>query len=201
MSEVSICNQALSWLREAPIISLDDPSAKAGVCKLNYYPVRDAVLEAHNWTFAIGRYNLAPLSEAPEFRYSKAYTIPVEVLRVISVNEQDMNDPTRDWQVEGDSIVSNESSCKVKAVVRVEDPDKFSALFTQAFAARLAADMAISITGSRALQEQNYRLYLQKMREAVSVDNLQGKSQRIRSRWMSQARNSGGPRTTQGPVV
>ena len=64
-SEVSICNQAISWLGGKSIISLDDGTTEANLCKANYDHLRDVVLEAKAWTFAIKRVQFAKLSEDP----------------------------------------------------------------------------------------------------------------------------------------
>lgn len=201
MSEVSICNQALSWVGEDPITSLNDPTTKAeSLCKANYAPLRDAVLEAHNWTFAIARYNVAKLTTSPEYGYANQFTIPGEVLRVISVNKLALNDVTRDWQIEGENIVTDDTTCKMMAVIRVTDPNKFSAMFEQALAARLAEALSIPITKSLNIQQAMMEKYDMLVRKAISIDNIQGKSKRLRSRWLQNARLSSGPRSI-GPVV
>ena len=192
-SEVGICNQALGWLGATPIISLDDNTTEARLCKANYALVRDAVLEAHNWTFAIGRFDLPQNATGPVNGYTNAFQIPTEVLRVLDVNCGE------DWRVEGQDIVTNEAVAKIRAVVRVADPNRFSSLFTQALAARLAADLAIALTQSRELQQQHYQIYLEKLDEAAANDGSQGKSRQITSSWLRGSRAGGSG--VAGPTV
>lgn len=201
MSEVAICNQALGWLGESPITDFTDPTRIAGLCALNYAPIRDAVLEAHNWTFATKRYNIAKAVTGPAFGYANRYPIPGEVLQVLEVNRLTPDDPRGTWFIEDGHIITDDNECKMIAIFRVTDTNAFSSLFTQALAQRIASDLAIGVTGSRTLQQQHWQLYTAKLREASSRDGQQGKSKRLRSRYMERARLSSGPRSTAGPEV
>ncbi len=199
-SEVDICNKALLSLGAAQILSLDDPQTEAILCKQLYADLRDAVMQAHNWSWAIERVVLPKGGTDPTFRYANAYPLPSRVLYVQEVNKVDFNDPVRDWQVENDAIVSNDNTCSAKLLRQVTDTSKFSPLFVQCLQARLAADMAIPLTSNGKLEEAKWNLYRQKLIEAAGRDGQQGKSRRIRSRWLEQARLSSGPRGA-GPVV
>lgn len=196
-TEVSICNQGLGWLGANLITSLDDESREAQLCKANYQYLRDAVLEAGNWTFATQWFDLAKLNNPPLSEYANSFEIPSEVLRVMFCG-LDRRHPTT-WQREGNAIVTNDSRCRIQAIRRIDDPARFSTLFAQALAHRIAADLAIPLTNSRSLAETHTALYIAKMKEAESMDNSQGRSRRIRSRWLTGARAQG-PRTM-GPTV
>ena len=162
--------------------------------------LRDAVLQAHDWSFAIERINLPKSATDPTFRYANSFPLPSRVLHVLEVNKVEANDPVRDWQVENDNIVSNDATCSAKLLRQVTDTLKFSPLFIQALQARLAADMAIPLTSNGKLEEAKWGLYNAKLKEASSRDGQQGKSKRIRSRWLENARLSSGPRGL-GPTV
>lgn len=187
-SAVSICNQALAQLGAASIISLDDEKTEASLCKAMYAPLRDAVLEAYDWSFAIRWFDLPKLTNPPIGEYANAFQLPSSILRVIFVG-QDSHSAVRDWQVEGDSIVTNAGNCRCKAIVRITDPSKFTPLFTQALTARLAAELAVPLTKSRSTMETLFSLYDAKLREAARRNNQQGTSRRIRSRWLHRARS------------
>jgi len=199
-SEVDICNKALLSLGANQIISLDDDSTEAILCKQLYADLRDAVLQAHDWSFAIERVNLPKGGTDPTFRYANAYPLPARVLHVLEVNKIARDDPTRDWQVENDMIVTNDNNCAAMLLRQVTDTSKFSPLFIQALQARLASDMAIPLTSNGKLEEAKWSLYMAKLRQASSRDGQQGKSKRIRSRWLLDARLSSGPRGL-GPTV
>ncbi len=199
-SEVDICNKALLSLGAAQIISLDDPQTEAVLCKQLYADLRDAVLQAHDWSFAIERINLPKGGTDPTFRYANAFPLPGRVLYVMEVNKIVRTDPVRDWQVENDAIVTDDINCAAKLLKQVIDTSKFAPLFIQALQARLAADMAIPLTSNGKLEQAKWSLYRSKIMEAAGRDGQQGKSRRIRSRWLENARLSSGPRGL-GPTV
>ena len=194
MSEVSICNQALSLLgaigREntVPLTSLDDDSNYARLCKLNYEPVRDAVLAEHNWSFATRWEKLTAAADPSPGEFANEYPLPGDVLEVLFVGED--YDHPEEWRLEGNAV-RTDGPGKVQVIYRVEDTSRFSSLFTQAFVARLAAELAIPVTNSRTLMENMFAMYDQKMKRAAARDSQQGTSRRIRSRWLSHSRNRG----------
>jgi len=188
-SKVSICNQALSLVGAETITSLDDDQKEAKLCKLNYDNIRDTVLEAHDWTFAIKWYDLPALADPPLSEFANAYEIPSEVLRIMFVG-QNYNSQAN-WQVEAGNIVTNDASCRCQTIISIDDPSKYSPLFIQAFVARMAMELAIPITNSRSLMESNAQLYRAKVQDAVTKDNQQGKTRRIRSRWLQASRSRG----------
>lgn len=183
-SEVSICNQAISWLGGNLIISLDDATVEAQLCKANYAPLRDAVMEEGKWTFATRRLELAQSATLPGFGYARAYVIPPEVLSVIMATEnQDNKNNTDnlDWRREERFVLSDTERVFAKCIIRIEDPSLFSDMFVQALASRIAADIAIALTESSTKEAAMWTKYFALVTEAKSVDGMQGKSDRIRT--------------------
>lgn len=198
MSEVSICNQALTLIGAQTIISLGDDTKEAKLCSLNYAPVRDAVLSESDWTFATRWQELAKSADPAPGEFTNEYPLPSDVLAVLFVGEN-YNNPEH-WRLEDNAIRTDANKCKCQVLYRVEDTSKFSSLFTQAFVARLAAELAIPITNSRTLMENMFVMYEQKMKTAAARDSQQGKSRRIRSTWLSLARARNG-QIGAGPYV
>jgi hypothetical protein len=179
------------------ITSFDDNTVEAKLCKANYEPVRDTVLEEHNWTFATQWRVLVAAANPAEGEFDKEYPLPSDVLTVLVVGED--YEHQENWQLENNAIRTNAAG-KCQVLYRVTDPSKFSSMFIQALVARLAAEMAIPITNSRTLMETMYALYEQKISKAASRDSQQGKSRRIRSKWLNRARFSSGE-SVLGPYV
>lgn len=183
-SEIQICNLALSYLGQSPITNLMNPqNATEQLCALNYKPCRDAVLEAHNWTFAMARATLTtPDVTPPEWGLAYRFQLPTNLLRVVwAGRQQDENYyDTFDWQVEDDYLVTDANPVWIRYVKVIEDASKFSPLFVQALACRLAMDMCVSITENVALYERLVNMFAAKIGEAVNVDALQGRSKRIK---------------------
>jgi len=197
VSEVSISNKALGWLGADRITSLNDTQTEAVTAKENYAESRDYVLADTDWTFAIKRYQLALSTEKPSFGYTNAFLLPDEVLRVITYNERDANyqntrtSVTDRWDVENGFIVSNDESANVRAIARITDTALFSPGFVLCVAARMAADMAMSLTNSTKREQAMEAKYQYYLRQAKRADGRQGKSKRLVSTYLTDARFSG----------
>lgn len=179
VSETSICNQALTWLGQDPISSLDDRSTTAEWMRNNYPFLRDAVLEERTWTFATRRLK-SETAERDDFDTMFAHPLDSNWLAVFRVYRNTTTRspdywPTSDgWRREGDYILARDEVVYMWGIKRVTDPSKFSSLFVQALAQRLAADAAIPLTENRALQADMWNLYQQKLAEAAARDGQQG---------------------------
>lgn len=197
-SVVQICNLALSWLGGDLIISLDDETVEAKLCKANYEPLRDAVLEEREWTFAVVRKELAALQSVPLYGFDKAFQIPPATLRVLQIsrggdsveagadnsryNTGQGREERIDWLREGSTVVANNAErVFARLLTRVTDTTKFSAAFDQALAARIAMDIALPLTNSDKMQQSMTAMYGQKLRIAAGTDGMQGRSYKTRS--------------------
>ena len=198
VSEVQICNQALALIGADFITSLDDNVNEAKLCKINYEPVRDAVLAEHDWSFATRWQTLAQEADPPPGEFQNSYPLPPDVLAVQFVGEDYQNPEV--WQLEDNAIRTDATTCKCQVLYQVTDTSKYPSLFTQALVARLAAELAIPITNSRTLMENMFAMYDQKMKRAAARDGQQGRSRRLRSHWLSTARARWGYRGM-GPYV
>lgn len=194
VSDVGICNQAIGWVGGNLITSLDQDQAEARLAKANYALLRNALLEAAEWTFAMRRFVPPRLAAAPEWGYPYKFQLPSDVLRVCYVGQSgrpEEGDPVLNWLREGQWILTEQEQVFVRAVVEIVDPVQFSPLFVQALAARLAMDLAIPIASSRSLQNDMANLFSAKMSEAVSSDAKQGRARLIRAPGMKLARRAG----------
>ena len=193
VSEVSICNQALSWLGQSAISSLDDKSTTAEWMRNNYPFIRDAVLEERMWTFATAR---AKSVSAERDAWDSAYVhaTPGEWISVFRVYRTSGTTTLTsvDWRLEDGKILCAEDSILLWGLKRVTDTGKFSPLFIQALAARIAADAAIPLTENRQLQVDMWGLYGDKLREAAARDGQQGSNDMITQSRLTGVRNYGG---------
>ena len=203
-TQVSIANLALSWLGTKGITNFSDDTVEASAVRLNYEDAIKAVLEDRNWTFAIERMILTPEEATPIFGYGHQFTIPARVRRVVSVTLEGVGDVTTlenrsgandeiDWQKEKNKILANEDKIFVRAVVDEDDPARYPSAFVHALAARLAADMAITLTHSKELQADNWGLYQAKLTAASSSDGRQGRRERLDAPRLTRARRLGYP--------
>jgi hypothetical protein len=186
VSEVSICNQALGWLGASQITSLDDPSTNANLCRNNYPFIRDAVLEERMWSFAVARAT-STVADLDEWGKMYVHQFPLEWLQVFRAYcDVSAKDPSgwvksEGWRTEGNSVLSYDSTIYLWGVRRITDTNKFSQLFVQTVATRMAAELAMPITNNRRLQVDYWTLYEGKLATASTRDGQQGSNERIRS--------------------
>ena len=185
VSEVSICNQALSWLGGTLITSLKDETTEGELCQANYANLRDAVLEERAWTFATFREELTPLRNEPEWGGKTLFQLPGDNIRVLTVysNESDTWDvPTRkEWFIEGEHLIIDQDVVRIRYIRRITAPGRFSPSFVQALAARLAADLALPLTQSARMKQDMWALFQAKLTSAGSLDGMQGTREKKRS--------------------
>jgi len=193
VSEVSICNQALTFLGQKPITSLSDANTTAEWMRNNYPFIRDAVLEERMWTFATARASSTTLDrDAWDTAY--AHPAPLNWISVFRIyrNSGISTLTSIDWRLEDGNILCSESNILLWGLKRVTDTGKFSPLFVQALAARIAADACIPLTENRQLQVDMWGLYGDKLREAAARDGQQGSNDMITQSRLTGVRNYGG---------
>jgi hypothetical protein len=190
-SQVSICNLALSWVGGNLITSLQDSSTEAKVCAANFDASRNATLEQRDWTFASDRAIPVRIVDTPAFEYDYQFQLPTNplCLRVTKVySDSSFTHGIADWAKEGDRILCNYAAVFIKFVKELVDPSKFSPGFTQAFAARLAADICVPITHDVELFQTYWQLFLNKIEDAGSMDGLQGKTELVGAKHLIRVR-------------
>lgn len=198
---VDIANLALSWMGEKAITSLEDDSDIARLMKLNYIPARDAVMEAHDWSFAMERFIPALLEEEPVWGVGNAFQVPARILRVIGCWPNDSTnavmwtntllidtDEQIDWVMEQGKILCDEEVVFAKGIMRIETEGVYSPLFVHALAAKLGVLTAIAVTHDEDIFSLMSSMYAQMIMEAKTRDGLQGRSRRIRQRSLRKVR-------------
>ena len=164
-SFVSICNRALTFLGADPLTALTDDSKEGRACNRMYEQSRDQALRDHPWNFAIKRASLAASTTAPIYEYTNAFTWPTGCLRIIEV------DTTEEWAVEGRSIVSDAAApLKIVYIDTITDPTEFDAMFIEAYAYRIAADISYDIIANQTVTTNLETLYAAKLAAARLVD-------------------------------
>jgi hypothetical protein len=168
-SEVQICNLALVRLGERQITALDEGTKAANLCSLYFEPLRDEVLAAHPWGFAGKRRNLALLSTDGVGRWMYAYQSPSDCLKARFI-ESDLGGRDTPFRVEGATVLANVNPCVLVYTFRAGNVNVFSPDFVKAFWTRIAAELAIPLSGSKTLNQQMWALHLAAMSEAESGD-------------------------------
>lgn len=195
VSETSICNQALSWVGQEEINSLDEKSKGAQWCRNNYPWLRDAMLESRMWTFATVK-EVSTSADNDAWGVLFKHLKPVNwisVFRVYRILQSNGNMiPDNEWRMEEGAVVSRWSTVYLWGVERITDTGVFSPLFVQALAARMASDMAIPMAQNRQLQIDLWNIYEAKLAEAAARDGQQGANDVITQNRLVDARYSNG---------
>ncbi len=188
-SQVGIANSALIKLGASVIMSFTEGSKNANLCNEQYVKRRDALLRAHNWNFAMARFNLAQLDDAPVFGFDFAYQLPSDWLRTVQVSDNDAGVGRVVYRIEGLTILSNASDIFLRYIKQVTDPNEMDAAFREVLAWDLAVDLAQPITQSTSTQQEMKRGFAQALSQAASVDAFEDFPEEFpESDWVS-ARN------------
>lgn len=164
------------------ITSLNDDNERARTCKNRYPRLRDSLLIGHPWNFAIKRVSLAATLVTPEFDYTTEFQLPNDCLRVLNTDLVDLP-PSSDIQVtttfgvelpefmiEGDKLLADASSVKIRYISAVTDVSKFSEHFANTLELYLAADIAYKFTNSVTLAAELKKAFVEQFSLARSYD-------------------------------
>jgi len=181
-SVVDICNEAMDLLGAATITALTENSKEARLCNRRFETVRDSVLRSHPWNVAITRASLAKDSDAPAFGFANQFTLPTDpyCLRVLSFWNSNVDsevaayDSQVMFKIEGRKVLSDEGTCKITYLARVTDTETYDSLLSSTIAHKLAAETAYAITGSTTVSQSMQQLYELRLREARSIDAMEG---------------------------
>lgn len=199
-TQTGICNIALGWLRANLIVNFDtDESVEAKLCRANYDRLREAVLEDREWRFATKRVLLVRDPEVPEYGWAFQFKLPSDCIRALAVSAVKSTplintamDNNIEWEREEDFIKADRESVFLRYTMNIETPTKFSAGFVQSLATRLAAELAVPLTGSDKRHDNLMGQYVAIVDRAGTRDGMQGKARRRRPGRLQQARYRGG---------
>jgi hypothetical protein len=152
------------------------------------------VLEERNWTFATDR-KATESTDLDGWGQLYKHSIPLGWMSVFRAF-RNVNDPgseltSDDWRREGDFILARETKLYLWGIQRVTDTGKFSSLFVQALAQRIAADGAMFFTENVQLEGHHWQKYAAKLEEAAVRDGQQGSNEKVRSEGYINARARG----------
>lgn len=195
MSEVAICNAALTKMGAATITALTDNNDRARVMNQRYAATRDSELRKRRWKFSIKRAQLAALSAAPLSDFGLQYQAPVDFLRLIEGGDiaevpdfSDLRGGANDlYSVEGGVILTDLSApLNIRYLARITDTAVFDASFIEYFACVLAFDNCERITQSDTKKETLRQDKKDALREAIRANALEAPPrQQADSEWIA----------------
>jgi len=169
ISKVGICQLAQAKVGHANFITdLDEVSKDANLLKVFYDPIRQSLLRQYLWRFAKARVVLAPLTTEVPFDGGSYFQIPSDCLRVVTTDESYRYGYGR-WIVEGDRIIADTDTLNLIYIADITDTGMFDAVFTEAFATKLAECLAMPLAMSQSLKDQLSKEYKQLLVKAAFV--------------------------------
>lgn len=152
MDRIKLVNLALTRLGAATVERLDEPSEQARVVNRVYDAVRQDLLRQYDWGFARRSVSLAEVqSDSGEYRF--AYRVPADCLTVRRLRDENFIFLPRDnrFKIVGDErgrlILTDVAAARLEYTADVQDEGLFDAEFSQAMSWKLAADVAMALTG------------------------------------------------------
>ena len=157
-SDVKICNMALSHIGAAARVSSISPpdgSVEAGHCADFFDIARTELLEPGTWRFALKRAELAQVTNLSD-TWTYAYALPSDCLRALRLltlgagltvfSDERLPAPSdragADFDIEGETLYSNEPEAVLLYVRDVTDTAKFTPSFTSTFSYLLGSYLA-----------------------------------------------------------
>ena len=195
-SEVELVNSAFVKIGESTITSLTQNTENARVANKQYPLLRDQMLRAYRWNFAIQRQNLAP-GGTPKFGFSHSFRLPTDCLRVLGIFDdtellENYTSSRIQWKMESVKInegteteenelrlLTTEEVTRVFYIARITNVQLFDSQFSEALALKCAIDWAYTLsTGLGRLQDLKAESD-QTIRRARLSDAIEGKPEVI----------------------
>lgn len=197
-TEKDIYNIALSCLgTRSRVTSTADGSKEANALNIVYADVRDELLQEHVWWFAKLRRPLAvqAVAVAPD-EWSFVYARPADCLKVrflcaagappdrydglppVPYEVRVVEDDTLPTPVKKKAILCDLDDAVACYTYQVTDPDFMTANFRLTLGWKLAAAVALNLTGSRDVARAAQDLFLGQLDRAMAIDAQEGISRR-----------------------
>lgn len=202
-SVVEIYNKALANLNESSVISIDEDSEEATICRIHYDDSRRYVISEGDWGFCTDIVKLGLLSKDDVTGWDYVYMYPQVALKIIRLfnkdgitinNINDSNLVNFETQNRGINtvILSNLEQAYAKIIIDVTNNNLMSPAFIDALTWRLTSLIAVPIIGvdrGRLIQRDAIQTYnaLLKVAWVKNIgENKKRKDNRsslVKSRW------------------
>ncbi len=168
-SRVSVCNMALGLIGAEMIASITAPSTEAErKCALYLDQAIDETLRLYPWNCAIKRCALAQDATAPTWGYTYAYALPVDYIRGLWADDQDI-----DFKIVSGKLHSDEETFNLEYISRI-GVDAMDPALLAAVMAKLAEYLAFAITNSGSMAEAMVKRFEMALVKASIADSQEG---------------------------
>jgi len=184
LSEVDICNLALSESFCSEIQSLTAQSREAETCNRFYYQCRDIMLSGYDWKFNQVRRSLALSSQEVPNDWAYAYEVPSDCLKDVGIFQSNRK-PVFEipYVIESKNSVDEKVlyTDEVEAILiyrkKITVTNMFSPMFIEALSHLLGSKIAMALKQDINLANIRMTNFWQTISRATSLESsLQGKS-------------------------
>jgi hypothetical protein len=168
---------ALARLGAARITALTDNTAEAKLCNLLFDETADLVMVEGSWATTIKRASLNATTNTPAYGFTTEFQLPTDpfCLKVLQIN--DITPGDEEYRIEGDKLLANISTMKVKYIGRLTDTQAYGPFLTQAIITRLTAELAYPITGQASVADRWFQQYERDVQKGLANDGQQGSNE------------------------
>lgn len=177
LSDIALASRALIRIGAAPIASFDDGTAESEIAGALFAPVRDALLSAYGWSFAMGQAQLNPLDMPPVADYRRAFALPNDFLRALSAGTGGRGRGLS-YRIARGALHTDADDVMFTYIFRPAE-EEFPPYFDAALIARLAAEFTIPITENTSRAEAMFILADREYKNARQIDAQQDTPGRI----------------------
>lgn len=170
MSQVSIANRALAYIGANKITSLNDGTEEAKAVSNVYSDSLRSILAEAPWVFALKRSLLNKVQITPPWGTGHYFAVPADMVRIFGTMTNS------EWKQEGKYILSDTDQFGIIYTYKETDDALYSPSFVDAFAVRLAADVAYDLTNSSSKQMELIQYYKSEMLPVARSINAQSRS-------------------------
>lgn len=154
LSETEIASIALNLIGEPAIMSMDDESTLAILCRRHFGSARDEALQDMKPNFARKFRILAASATPPEHQYGVRYPLPADYLDMVQFYPK-----LRPYEIVGTDLFTDSLEARIVYVRRIEDTTMWTSLFATAVSYKLAERIApVTKEGLREVMAEKYEL-------------------------------------------
>lgn len=149
-TDVQLCNLALDLVKEVPITGFTNPTDKVSALCARWYPlIREAVLLAFNWNFAL-KSRAANRTATPSItNYTDAYQLPNDCLKLRAIIDPSIPLGRRNYEIQGNQLFYNNGGAATLDIWYTKDETDVSvmpSLFILVVTHRLAVALGKKLT-------------------------------------------------------
>lgn len=181
-NETDVANLALTMLGKSMIVSMDEQTQTAAICRQHYDDARRAQLSRSDWIFARAVQAAPEVADPAPYQGWRKFALPSDVVKLRAVSSAD-GTPYHPGQWTGPEFradgryISVAGDTAVVSYIRdATEVDAWPPLFAETVAYKLASMIAVAVTGR--LRDANDAMQLAEamLQRAIEVDASQERS-------------------------